>query len=161
MYHHPRPYDTLEEVIGTRGSTGHGSLREWGVDYAELALTEDGSIDWDGLGMAVTPRARAIITCASFACIVTGTKVALIQRSCGYALRPTLTIDDIHRAVSIIKAQHGGSCLVLVDNCYGEFTECLEPPAVCTYGITQRTTMMHMTSPSHLHTTPASASGGC
>ena len=56
--------------------------------------------------------------------------MALVQRSCGYALRPTLTIDDIARAVLTIKSQHNGQCIVLVDNCYGEFTERLEPPAV-------------------------------
>lgn len=55
----PRPYDTLEEVIGTRGTPGHGSLREWGVDYQELALTEQGTIDWDGLATAITPRTTA------------------------------------------------------------------------------------------------------
>ncbi len=57
------------------------------------------------------------------------TKVAHIQRSCGYALRPTLSVADIGRAVQIIKAQDP-SVLVLVDNCYGEFTEELEPCAV-------------------------------
>ena len=57
------------------------------------------------------------------------TRVAQIQRSCGYALRPTLTIAEIERAVKLIKGQ-SPTCLVLVDNCYGEFTEALEPPAV-------------------------------
>lgn len=62
-------------------------------------------------------------------CVAGVTKVAHIQRSCGYALRPTLSIAEIGKAVSIIKAQDP-SCVVLVDNCYGEFTEELEPCAV-------------------------------
>lgn len=57
------------------------------------------------------------------------TRVALIQRSCGYAPRPTLSIADIARAVKIIKAQ-SAECAVVVDNCYGEFTEAQEPCAV-------------------------------
>ena len=107
------PYDTLEEVIGVRGTPGSGSLREFGVSYRVLDLTEDGRIDWEGLANAIGPQ----------------TKVALIQRSCGYALRPTLSIDDIRRCVDIIKSQ-GKHCHVLVDNCYGEFTDVAEPPAV-------------------------------
>lgn len=58
--------------------------------------------------------------------------MAQIQRSCGYALRPTLTIAEIERAVRLIKAQ-SPDCLVLVDNCYGEFTEAQEPAAVRTF----------------------------
>lgn len=50
-----RPYDTMEEVIGLRGTPGHGSLREWGVTYRELPLTEQGLIDWDALRIAITP----------------------------------------------------------------------------------------------------------
>jgi len=109
-----RPYDTLEEVIGLRGSPGHGSLAEWGVSYAELPRpTSGGAIDWAALPTAITPD----------------TKVALVQRSCGYADRPTLAIAEIQRAIDIIK-QVSPACLVLVDNCYGEFTEPLEPCAV-------------------------------
>ena len=110
------PYDTLEEVIGLRGTPGHGSLKEWGVDYRKLDLVPStGIIDWDALESAIVPGK---------------TKVALIQRSCGYALRPTLSIADIERAVNIIKAQSNGQCIVVVDNCYGEFTDVKEPPAV-------------------------------
>ncbi|GFR52410.1 hypothetical protein Agub_g14981, partial [Astrephomene gubernaculifera] len=108
------PYDTLEEVIGSRGSPGAGSLAEWGVGYRELALTEGGSIDWEALGRAVVPGK---------------TRVAHIQRSCGYALRPTLSIEEIERAVKVIKSQDP-SVVVTVDNCYGEFTDTREPCAV-------------------------------
>ncbi|KAL3147567.1 hypothetical protein ABBQ38_014620 [Trebouxia sp. C0009 RCD-2024] len=103
----------MEEVIGLRGTSGHGSLKEWGVTYRELPLTEHGLIDWDALRTAVTPK----------------TKVALIQRSCGYALRPTLDIAEIDMAVQVIKSQQPG-CVVAVDNCYGEFTATQEPCAV-------------------------------
>ncbi|PNW82969.1 hypothetical protein CHLRE_06g301650v5 [Chlamydomonas reinhardtii] len=105
------PYDTMEEVIGTRGTPGHGSLMEWGVSYRELGLTSEGRIDWEALKTAVVPGK---------------TKVAHIQRSCGYALRPTLSIDEIGKAVQIIKAQDP-NVVVTVDNCYGEFTDTREP----------------------------------
>lgn len=107
------PYDTLEEVIGLRGDPGAGSLAEFGVRYRKLDLAADGRVDWDALTHAVRPE-----TC-----------VALVQRSCGYALRPTLTIDEIARIVKTVKAQNPET-LVLVDNCYGEFTDTQEPPAV-------------------------------
>ncbi|KAK9830077.1 hypothetical protein WJX72_009629 [[Myrmecia] bisecta] len=107
-----RPYDTLEEVVGLRGTPGHGSLQEWGVQYRELPRAA-GNIDWEALQTAVRPY----------------TRVALVQRSCGYAKRDTLTIAQIGRAVNMLKAQNP-DCLVLVDNCYGEFTEMQEPCAV-------------------------------
>ncbi|KAL4857014.1 hypothetical protein ACK3TF_002702 [Chlorella vulgaris] len=107
------PYDTLEEVIGLRGTPAIGSLRDFGVTYRKLDLAPSGSIDWEALASAVRPE----------------TKVALVQRSCGYALRPTLRIDEIERAVAAIKAQNP-DVIVAVDNCYGEFTDSREPPAV-------------------------------
>ena len=67
--------------------------------------------------------------CTPCPCCTAGTRVALIQRSCGYALRPTLTIADIERAAALVKAQ-SAECVVAVDNCYGEFTEAREPCAV-------------------------------
>lgn len=82
----PRPYDTMEEVIGMRGTPGHGSLMEWGISYRELPLKPDGSLDWEGLATAIVPGK---------------TRVAHIQRSCGYALRPTLTVEEIGRAVQV------------------------------------------------------------
>jgi cystathionine beta-lyase family protein involved in aluminum resistance len=107
------PYDTLEEVIGIRGQENCGSLMDFGVSYRKLDLKNDGTVDFDSLGKSVTPY----------------TKVALIQRSCGYALRPTLKISDIERIVKCVKKQNPNT-IVVVDNCYGEFTDVCEPPAV-------------------------------
>ena len=106
------PYDTLEEVIGTRGE-GQGSLREFGVRYRELALHSDGGIDWDTLSRSVTLETRLV----------------LIQRSCGYAWRSSLSIAEIERVVQVVKAQNPDT-VCFVDNCYGEFIEDREPPAV-------------------------------
>ncbi|GFH24813.1 uncharacterized protein HaLaN_22674 [Haematococcus lacustris] len=108
------PYDTMEEVIGLRGKKGVGSLMDWGIQYRELPLAASGSIDWEALASAVVPGK---------------TRVAHIQRSCGYALRPTLSIAEIERAIKLIRAQDP-SVVITVDNCYGEFTEELEPCAV-------------------------------
>ncbi|KAF5730651.1 hypothetical protein HS088_TW19G00243 [Tripterygium wilfordii] len=107
------PYDTLEEVIGKRDSHGLGSLRDFGVDYREVPLAEDGGLNWELLKGALRPQ----------------TKCALIQRSCGYAWRQSLSINEIGKAIEIIKMQNP-SCLVMVDNCYGEFAESFEPPMV-------------------------------
>ncbi|KAL7129614.1 hypothetical protein ABFS83_13G080200 [Erythranthe nasuta] len=107
------PYDTLEEVIGIRDSDGLGSLRDFGIDYREVPLAEDGGLDWAALSVAVKPQ----------------TKCALIQRSCGYSWRRSLSVDEIGKAIQIIKSQNP-NCLVMVDNCYGEFTERIEPPMV-------------------------------
>ncbi|KAI5662694.1 hypothetical protein M9H77_22017 [Catharanthus roseus] len=107
------PYDTLEEVIGIRDSQGLGSLKDFGIDYREVPLTDDGRLNWDALDVAVKPN----------------TKCALIQRSCGYSWRHSLSVNEIGRAIGIIKRQNP-NCLVMVDNCYGEFTENIEPPMV-------------------------------
>lgn len=106
------PYDTLEEVIGLRGS-GQGSLREFGISYRQLDLRPDGSIDWEGLGTAVR----------------SATRMVLIQRSCGYAWRQSLAIADLKRIVHLVKAQNPET-VCFVDNCYGEFIETQEPTAV-------------------------------
>lgn len=106
------PYDTLEEVIGLRGS-GQGSLAEWGISYRQLDLTAQGEIDWDNLASAIAPQTRMV----------------LIQRSCGYAWRPSLAIADIARIVESVKAQNPDT-ICFVDNCYGELIESQEPPAV-------------------------------
>lgn len=106
------PYDTLEEVIGLRG-TGQGSLKDFGVEYRQLELAEDGWIDWPGLAGAVGDRTRLV----------------LIQRSCGYAWRQSLAIADIERIVQIVKRQNPNT-VCFVDNCYGEFIENREPTAV-------------------------------
>ncbi|KAK9025777.1 hypothetical protein V6N11_038634 [Hibiscus sabdariffa] len=107
------PYDTLEEVIGKRDSHGVGSLKDFGVMYRELPLAGDGGLDWDALTSALKPH----------------TKCALIQRSCGYSWRRSLSVKEIGRAIQIIKMQNP-NCLVMVDNCYGEFVESIEPPMV-------------------------------
>ncbi len=106
------PYDTLEEVIGLRGE-GQGSLKDFGVDYRQLELAADGGIDWDGLGTAVGDRTRLV----------------LIQRSCGYSWRQSLSIDQIERIVQSVKRQNPNT-VCFVDNCYGEFIEDREPTAV-------------------------------
>ncbi|MGN0642081.1 MAG: aminotransferase class I/II-fold pyridoxal phosphate-dependent enzyme [Huintestinicola sp.] len=105
-----RPYDTLEEVIGLRGS-GNGSLADYGIEYDQVDLTPDGK-----------PNVAEIFQ------KVKGAKVAYIQRSRGYSLRPTLTVNGI---AEIVKAAKGSNpdIIVMVDNCYGEFVEKTEPLA--------------------------------
>jgi len=107
-----KPYDTLEEVIGLRKSAS-GSLKDFGVQYRELPLTAKGSLDWEGLKTAVTAKTRLVF----------------IQRSCGYSWRESLSIADIKHIVEIVKRQNPNT-VCFVDNCYGEFVETEEPPAV-------------------------------
>ncbi|MBD2104156.1 methionine gamma-lyase family protein [Leptolyngbya sp. FACHB-261] len=106
------PYDTLEEVIGLRGS-GQGSLRELGVSYQELDLTPEGQVDWHALASSVTERTRMVT----------------IQRSCGYSWRSSLSIAEIEKIVHLVKQQNPDT-VCFVDNCYGEFVEAQEPTAV-------------------------------
>ncbi|MEP0911436.1 methionine gamma-lyase family protein [Leptolyngbya sp. GB1-A1] len=106
------PYDTLEEVIGLRGQ-GQGSLKEFGITYRQLELTESGEIDWQTLAAAIRPATRLVH----------------IQRSCGYSWRPSLSILDIEKIVRLVKQQNPET-VCFVDNCYGEFIEDQEPPAV-------------------------------
>ena len=105
------PYDTLEEVIGLRGE-GNGSLRGFGVSYEQVDLLPDGTPDYDGIKKAVK-----------------GAKLAHIQRSRGYATRPSLTVETIGKIVAAIK-EVSPETIVFVDNCYGEFVERQEPSAV-------------------------------
>jgi cystathionine beta-lyase family protein involved in aluminum resistance len=106
------PYDTLEEVIGTRGQN-QGSLKDLGVSYRVLDLLPDGSIDWENLATAIKPQTRMVT----------------IQRSCGYAWRSSLTVAEIGRICEIVKRQNSNT-VCFVDNCYGEFIETQEPTAV-------------------------------
>lgn len=106
------PYDTLEEVIGLRGE-GSGSLRDFGVKYSQLDLLSDGSVDFDGLRNALGSPV----------------KVAYIQRSRGYSLRPSLSVAAIAEIVRAVK-EASPRTIVMVDNCYGEFTELKEPTEV-------------------------------
>ncbi len=103
-----KPYDTLEEVIGIRPSCG--SLAEYGVTYAQVDLMPDGSFDYDGIRQAITPQTRLIE----------------IQRSRGYQTRPSLSVKQIGEAVAFVK-QLRPDIICMVDNCYGEFVEALEP----------------------------------
>ena len=107
-----RPYDTLEEVIGLRGE-GQGSLAEFGVVYDELPLLTIGSVDQEALDQALEQPCRMV----------------LIQRSCGYSWRPSVTVEQIGALCSRIHARQPG-CVVFVDNCYGELVQDQEPPDV-------------------------------
>jgi cystathionine beta-lyase family protein involved in aluminum resistance len=106
------PYDTLEEVIGLRGQN-QGSLVEFGIRYRELPLTREGTVDWQALGQAVNESTRLV----------------LIQRSCGYSWRTSLSLAEIEKIVQLVKQQNPDT-ICFVDNCYGEFVEDREPPAV-------------------------------
>lgn len=103
-----RPYDTLEEVIGIRESAC--SLAEYGVTYSETPLLPDGSIDYDSIRTVIHPN----------------TKLATIQRSKGYATRPTLSVQQIGDLIRFMK-EIKPDLICMVDNCYGEFTEKIEP----------------------------------
>lgn len=105
-----KPYDTLDEVIGIRGEEGSGSLKEYGVTYAQVELADDGRIDDEAVIRAINDR----------------TKLIFLQRSRGYAWRPALTISEIERVVKLVKSVKK-DVLVMVDNCYGEFVEEREP----------------------------------
>ena len=106
-----KPYDTLEEVIGIRPS--NGSLAEYGISYRQVELLDDGGFDWDGIRAAVNEK----------------TKLVTIQRSKGYASRPTLSVDRIGQLISFIKGIKP-DVICMVDNCYGEFVELQEPSQV-------------------------------
>lgn len=103
-----KPYDTLEEVIGIRPSKG--SLAEYGISYAQVDLLPDGEFDFDGIKHAINEK----------------TKLVTIQRSKGYATRPTLSVDRIGELISFIK-KIKPDVICMVDNCYGEFVEEKEP----------------------------------
>ena len=106
-----KPYDTLEEVIGIRPSKG--SLKEYGVTYAQADLKADGSFDYEAIAAALNDR----------------TKLATIQRSKGYASRPTLSVEQIGELIAFLKSKKP-DIICMVDNCYGEFTEKTEPTDV-------------------------------
>ena len=106
-----KPYDTLEEVIGIRESTC--SLAEYGVTYRQVDLLEDGSFDWDGIRAAINER----------------TKLVTIQRSKGYQMRPTFSVKQIGELIAFVKSIKP-DLICMVDNCYGEFVDLLEPSDV-------------------------------
>ena len=103
-----KPYDTLEEVIGIRKS--RGSLKEYGVSYAQVELLSDGSFDYEGIKNAINDR----------------TKLVTIQRSKGYATRKTLSVEQIGELISFVKSINP-NIICMVDNCYGEFVQRIEP----------------------------------
>ena len=105
------PYDTLQEVIGIRPSPC--SLAEYGVTYNQVDLLEDGSFDYDGIAKAINEK----------------TKLITIQRSKGYATRPTFSVTQIGELIAFCKKVKP-DVLVMVDNCYGEFVETIEPSDV-------------------------------
>lgn len=106
-----KPYDTLEEVIGIRPSKG--SLAEYGISYRQVDLLSDGRFDFENIKKAIRPN----------------TKMVTIQRSKGYQTRPTLSVARIGELISYVK-EIKPDILCMVDNCYGEFTESLEPTDV-------------------------------
>ena len=106
-----KPYDTLEEVIGIRPS--NGSLAEYGISYRQVDLLPDGEFDWEGIEKALNDK----------------TKLVTIQRSKGYASRPTLSVKRIGELIDFIK-ERKPDVLCMVDNCYGEFVEISEPSQV-------------------------------
>jgi cystathionine beta-lyase family protein involved in aluminum resistance len=113
-----RPYDTLEEVIGLRGDS-HRSLTAQGVRYAECSIFENTGTAL-GVRTAFTPEEADQVAQAD---------LIFIQRSRGYSLRPSLTIDQLQTLIQQAKAINP-TATVMVDNCYGEFTQAQEPPAV-------------------------------
>ncbi len=106
-----KPYDTLEEVIGIRDSIG--SLKEYGVTYRQVDLLENGEFDYPAIQAAINEK----------------TKLVTIQRSKGYQTRPTLSVKKIGELISFIKSIKP-EVICMVDNCYGEFVETIEPSDV-------------------------------
>ena len=105
------PYDTLQEVIGIRPSPC--SLAEYGVSYRQVDLLEGGAFDYDGIRAAINEK----------------TKLITIQRSKGYATRPTFSVSQIGELIAFCKSIKP-NVVVMVDNCYGEFVETIEPSDV-------------------------------
>lgn len=106
-----KPYDTMDEIIGIRPSKG--SLAEYGITYAQVDLLPEGGFDYEGIKNAINER----------------TKLVTIQRSKGYASRPTLSVERIGELISFIKSIKP-DVICMVDNCYGEFVERIEPSEV-------------------------------
>lgn len=106
-----RPYDTLEEVIGIRDSAG--SLKEYGITYDEVPLLPDGGFDLNGIKEKICPE----------------TKLIAIQRSKGYSDRRSFSVEQIGECIRFIRSVRE-DLIIMVDNCYGEFVEDIEPADV-------------------------------
>jgi len=106
------PYDTLQQVIGTKGSS-RTSLIKRGISYQEIPLTVDGRLDYELIAQTVTPNTRMV----------------MLQRSRGYSWRQSITVAEIGEAFKIVKSINP-DCICFVDNCYGEFAEVYEPTEV-------------------------------
>ena len=107
-----RPYDTMEEIIGLRGEPGKGSLRDFGINYIQADLINNRDPDYETI-TSLAPQA----------------KIAYIQRSRGYSLRPSFDIETIGKMIEAAK-KGNKDIIIVVDNCYGEFVEKYEPTAV-------------------------------
>lgn len=108
------PYDTLHGTIGLdEKSTGTGTLRDFGIHYKQVDLTAEGKPDLPAIERAVEP----------------GLRMAYIQRSRGYSLRPSLRVEEIAEIVRVVRKK-APDCIIMVDNCYGEFVQEQEPVSV-------------------------------
>lgn len=106
-----KPYDTLEEVIGIRPS--NGSLAEYGISYSQVDLLADGTFDYENIKKAINDK----------------TKMVAIQRSKGYQTRPSFSVKQIGELITFVKGIKP-DLVCMVDNCYGEFVETIEPSDV-------------------------------
>ena len=114
LYVSGKPYDTLEGIIGIdKEKECPGSLREYGIHYNQVDLLQDGTFDYSSIKNAINLN----------------TKVIGIQRSKGYSVRPTLSVHQIGECIAFIK-NINPSIICMVDNCYGEFVETIEPSDV-------------------------------
>ena len=107
------PYDTLKDVIGLSNKIGQGSLKDFKIKYEQVDLKNDGTLNFEEISKRTTNEV----------------KVVYLQRSRGYSLRPSLFPEDIKKVVDIVKNKNP-NCIVIVDNCYGEFTQKIEPTSV-------------------------------
>lgn len=112
LYITGKPYDTLEKVIGI-DETASGSLKEWGISYKSVSLKSNGRVDYEKVADAINSR----------------TKVIGIQRSRGYSYRSSFSLEDIKVMIKFVK-EIKPNIIILIDNCYGEFTEINEPTYV-------------------------------